>query len=46
MQQKIGDAYDEVYEQIDYYERVNRQPESSTEEKAYQSMPDLQLDYG
>lgn len=22
---KIGDAYDEVYEQIDYYERVNKQ---------------------
>lgn len=44
--EQVSDAYREINEQIEQYERINYQPEPSAEEKAYQSMPDLQLDYG
>lgn len=41
---QVSDAYREVNEQIEYYERVNYQPEPSAEEKPFQSLPDLKWD--
>ena len=42
--EQVSDAYREVHEQIEFYERVNRQPEPSAEEQPFQSLPDLKWD--
>ncbi len=44
--EQVSDAYEEINEQVEQYERINYQPEPSAEEKAYKSMPDSQWDYG
>lgn len=42
--EQVSDAYREVHEQIEFYERVHRQPEPSAEEQPFQSLPDLKWD--
>lgn len=42
--EQVSDAYREVHEQIEFYERVHGQPEPSAEEQPFQSLPDLKWD--
>ena len=42
--EQVSDAYREVNEQTEFYERVNSQPEPSAEEQPFKSMPDLKWD--